>query len=228
MKNFIPSELIKIELYKKIFSPEHNHSYIAVPEVSIAGNVADILVTNGDIHVYEIKSKTDSLTRLPKQIETFKKYANKVTVVSHEKFISKLIEKDYMTDVGIIAVNDNNKLTPIREAVERILPAANYFAYFNTTELRETLRGFQGWYKMTFLEAEEKILNILNNDEIRRLTLFRIKEKYSKESSKRHLLIKEKKYSEALLTRFEHMEGVNITPLREIPYCIFRDFEHQI
>lgn len=226
MKNFIPSELIKIELYKKIFSPEHNHSYIAVPEVSIAGNVADILVTNGDIHIYEIKSKTDSLTRLPKQIETFKKYANKVTVVSHEKFISKLLDKSYMSDVGIISVNDKNKLTIIREAVEHALPSAHYFAYFNTTELREILRGFSGWYKMTFLEAEEKILNILNNDEIRRLTLFRIKEKYSKESSKRHLLIKEKKYSEALLTRFEHMEGVNITPLREIPYCIFRDFEH--
>lgn len=45
-----------------------------------------------------------------------------------------------------------------------------------------------------FFRSRRKILNILNNDEIRRLTLFRIKEKYSKESSKRHLLIKEKNF----------------------------------
>ena len=41
---------IKVSLYRKLFK-ELTKNYIAVPEVTILGNIADMLVTNGDIHI---------------------------------------------------------------------------------------------------------------------------------------------------------------------------------
>lgn len=218
------ADKIKISLYKIIFK-QLKHGDIAVPEVTIAGNVADMLVTNGDIHIYEIKSKVDSLKRLPNQIRTFERYANKVTVVAHEKFINKLTSEPYMDNIGIISVDDKNKLKRIKEPQNRLIQTPYYLAYFNTNELRETLRGVvPRWYKLNFIDAEQKILELLTKDEIRRLTLFRIKEKFLKEFTKRHLLIKDKKEIEALSTRFEQRGNTSITPLTEIPYSVFREF----
>ncbi|MHB1664246.1 MAG: sce7726 family protein [bacterium] len=218
---------IKIALYKIIFK-QFKYGYIAVPEVTIAGNIADMLVVNGDIHIYEIKSKTDSLKRLPKQVETFSKYANKVTIVAHEKFIYKLTSEPYMNNIGIISVDDKDKLKHIKEPQSLSILTPYYLAYFNTIELRETLRGIPQWYKLSFIDAEQKLLELLNPDEIRRLTLFRIKEKFFKEFIRRRGLIKNKKEIEALQPRFEQMDTVNITSLAEIPYKVFRDFNFYI
>ena len=149
------ADKIKIQLYK-YFSTHFTDEYIAVPEVSIANNIADMLVSNGHIHTYEIKSKTDSLKRLPQQISTFSKYSNFVTVVAHEKFIQKIINEPKMDQVGIISVSDSNKLTNIRKAMFNKMPTSHYLAYFNTSELREVLRGMPKWYKFNFIEAEKR------------------------------------------------------------------------
>jgi hypothetical protein len=212
---------IKISLYRKLFK-ELKKDYIAVPEVTILGNIADMLVTNGDIHIYEIKSKVDSLKRLPKQIQTFKKYANKVTVVADEKFIAKLLSEPYMQGVGIISVNDKYSLKTVRESESFDIHPPHYLAYFNIQELKETLRGFNGWYKFNFIEAEKKLLELLSYEEIRMLTLFRLKERYKMEFIKRKQLIKEKRIDEALQSRSVQSNTTSITPLSEIPYGILR------
>lgn len=221
MPNMSEADKIKISLYKKIFK-ELKKNYIAVPEVTILGNIADMLVTNGDIHIYEIKSKVDSLKRLPKQIQTFKKYANKVTVVADEKFIPKLLSEPYMQGVGIISVNDKYSLKTVRESKSFDIHPPYYLAYFNIQELKETLRGFNGWYKFNFIEAEKKLLELLSYEEIRMLTLFRLKERYKTEFIKRKQLIKEKRIKEALQSRSGQSNTASITPLTEIPYGILK------
>ncbi|WP_373033763.1 sce7726 family protein [Sulfurovum sp.] len=219
------ADIIKIELYKYLFKYSTSN-FIAVPEVSISNNISDMLVTNGNIHNFEIKSKSDSLKRLSQQIATFKKYSNLVTIVAHDKFIKKILSDPQMDGIGIISVNDKNKLTTLREPEYRDIPAPNYLAYFNTSELRETLRGVPQWYKLNFIDAEKKLLELLTEDEVRRLTLFRIKEKYSQEFAKRRSLIKEKKELEALQSRFKQYINVQVTPLTDIPYKVFRDFNY--
>lgn len=219
------ADKIKIQLYKYL-SKNLTDQHIAVPEVSIANNVADMLVSNGHIHIFEIKSKTDTLKRLPKQISTFSKYSNFVTIVAHEKFIQKIIDDPELNQIGIISINDNNTLTDIRNATFKPMPASHYLAYFNTAELREVLRGMPKWYKFNFIDAENKLLELLTFDEIRRLTLFRIKEKYSQEFKIRQQYIKEKKYTEALHSRFQQDVCTQVTPLTEIPYKVFKDFNY--
>ena len=218
------AERIKISLLKYIYKTSKGR-YVAIPEVSLPCSIADILVTNVEIQIYEIKSKTDSLVRLEKQINEYKKFAHKVTVVADEKFIDKLNNLDFMNGVGIISVNSRYSLTLIRNSTKFEIGKNFYLAYWSPIELRESLRGFDKWYQYSSDEAYNKILEILNEDELRKVTLFRLKEKYIREHLKRkELIIEEKNYEKALLSRFHDLEQLSITPLKYLPAYIFRDF----
>ena len=163
--------------------------------------------------------------RLEKQINEYKKFAHKVTVVADEKFIDKLNNLDFMNGVGIISVNSRNSLTLIRNSTKFEIGKNFYLAYWSPIELRESLRGFDKWYQYSSDEAYNKILEILNEDELRKVTLFRLKEKYIREHLKRkELIIEEKNYEKALLSRFHDLEQLSITPLKYLPAYIFRDF----
>lgn len=218
------ADKIKIAFYQKLLEKIDEKQFI-VPEVFIGKAIADILVVNGDIHIYEIKSKSDSLNRLENQIIRYKECANKVTVVVDEKFVSKLESLSFMENVGIIAVDKKYKLRELKAAAYSAINKGSYFAYWAPIELRETLRGFPGWYKLSTYEANLKLEEILTEDEIRRLTLFRLREKYIHEFITRKELIKSKNYEEALKKRFDDaISSLTITPLKYIPYHVFRDF----
>lgn len=215
---------IKIALYKKIFK-EIKQNYIAIPELSLFSAVADMVVINGDIHIYEIKSKVDSLNRLKSQLKRYRSCADKVTVVADEKFISKLLEHPDMEDVGIIQVDSNMKIKVIREAVTITMDTESYMAYWTGTEIKEALRGFKGHSKISIDQARDKLLTILKPTEVKKVTIYKLKEKYGYEFLERQRLINEKKYKEALEARFASMLPKQITPLMMMPAYLFRDFE---
>lgn len=218
------ADKIKISLYQHLLK-ELDKTQFIIPEVFIGKAVADMLVVNGDIHIYEIKSKKDSLSRLEHQLLRYKQCANKVTLVVDQKFVKKLENLPLMDNVGIIVVDEKYKLSEIKPTTNTTVKKECYFAYWSPIELRETLRGFPGWYKLSTYEANLKLEKILTKDEIRRLTLFRLREKYIKEFLTRKELIKSKNYTEALKKRFnEEMNSLNITPLKDIPYSVFKDF----
>ncbi|WP_345971544.1 sce7726 family protein [Sulfurimonas sp. HSL1-6] len=217
---------IKIALYKKIFQ-EIKQGYIAVPELSLFSAVADMIVVNGDIHIYEIKSKMDSLSRLESQLSRFKKCANKVTVVADEKFIPKLIELPSMNGVGIISVNNKNQLKDIREAVSRPMHIEDYLAYWTSTEIKASLRGLEGYSKLSVSNAKERLLKLVNVNELNKITVYKLKEKYGKEFIERKKLIKEKNYEKALESRFRSMIPEQTTPLRMLPAFLFKDFNQE-
>ena len=52
--------------------------------------IIDIAVFNGSINGYEIKSDSDTLERLPKQIEIYNKVFNKMTIVTGDKYIDNI------------------------------------------------------------------------------------------------------------------------------------------
>ncbi|WP_066408178.1 sce7726 family protein [Aliarcobacter skirrowii] len=224
LDNLKEPDKIKISLYNELLKQLNNDQFI-VPEVFLGKAIADLLVVNGDIHIYEIKSKNDSLSRLEHQLIRYKQCANKVTLVVDQKFITKLDNLPIMDNVGIILVDEKYRLKNIQPSISSEIEKQSYFAYWSPIELRETLRGFPGWYKLSSYDACLKLEETLTKDEVRRLTLFRLREKYIKEFIKRVELIKSKKYADALKKRFdENMNSLNITPLKNIPYSVFRDF----
>lgn len=52
---------------------------------------ADLVVANGKLHAFEIKSDVDSISRLEGQIETYLEYFDKVTLICSGKFTQKAI-----------------------------------------------------------------------------------------------------------------------------------------
>lgn len=85
-------------------------------ELKIGGSKADLVMLNGAVRVYEIKTELDGLDKLAKQIMDYQKFANEVHIVTDEKYAKKL-EIDYEdTDIGIVALNARNKLIRIKEA----------------------------------------------------------------------------------------------------------------
>lgn len=218
------SEKIKIELFKYLFS-KYKKTHIAIPEVSIGRAVIDILMLNGEMHIFEIKSKTDSLTRLSKQIETYKLHADKVTVVADRKFEKKIENLDFMQGVGLIIVDEHYKFVEVKKSSSFSLAKEAYYSYWSPIEMKESLRGFPKWYKYDTVGAYNKLLETLTYDQTRRLTIYRLKNKYHEEFQKRLHAVKKSDYTAFLRARFENkLERLSVTPIIDVPAEVFIDF----
>lgn len=85
-------------------------------EFKIATSKADLLLLNGSVRVFEIKTELDDFTKLSKQINDYQKFADKVFVVTDEKSAERLNLLYSDTNIGIIVFNTRNKLDTIKEA----------------------------------------------------------------------------------------------------------------
>ncbi|EHK2924228.1 sce7726 family protein [Vibrio parahaemolyticus] len=86
-------------------------------ELRIGTNKADCVIINGSSTCYEIKTKFDSLKRLPEQLSSYTSSFDKTYVVTHEAHLSSLIkiQKD-MPRFGILVSNKRNQLSKKIEA----------------------------------------------------------------------------------------------------------------
>jgi len=76
----------------------------------------DIAVVNGYLHGYEIKSESDSLKRLPTQIDYYSKVLDRITLVASESHISR-VEKQIPDWWGVCVAQCNCgaiSLKPVR------------------------------------------------------------------------------------------------------------------
>lgn len=224
MSNLKEAEKIKIELFKYL-QKNYKEEYLILPEVSIGKAVIDMLLVNGEIHIFEIKSKTDSLARLEKQIISYKKHADKITVVADKKFEQKIKTIPWMQGIGVITVDETYKFEEMQKSEIHEISKEAYYSYWSPIEMRETLRGFPQWYKYTTTDAYMKLLEILDNQQTRRLTIHRIKQKYQAEYIQRKQAIKKGDYEAFLKARFsEELNSFDITPLMDLPCRVLLDF----
>lgn len=95
---------IKDSLLKHYY--EDTHSKV-VRELSlpIAKARIDVAVINGHLHGYEIKSASDTLTRLPNQMIAYQKVFDYVSVITEEKYAKK-IQMQVPDWVGIYVCTD--------------------------------------------------------------------------------------------------------------------------
>ncbi len=85
---------IKAAVIDKLFSADALTDAVLINEMVVANwsRRADLVVANGKLHAFEIKSDLDSLRRLEGQLETYLHRFDKVTVVSTPKYISLIKE----------------------------------------------------------------------------------------------------------------------------------------
>lgn len=216
-------QLLKIKLYEYLIEVKTD-DFILASEV-VVGNVrADVMACSKEkIHIYEIKSKNDTLYRLKNQIKTYKKYANLITLVIDEKFLDQINNIEYLSDIGILKFK-NNTIKEIRKPKQKSIKKENYFTYWSPIEIKKSLVGFSGWYKLDTVKAYKKLVNVLKKDEVIKLTMNIIQEKYGNE----FLKIKNKITNgdiDRLPNRFKtNMPNLNIVPIKD-SISRFRDID---
>ncbi len=84
-------------------------------ELKIGSSKADLVMLNGAIKIFEIKTELDSLSKLSKQLSDYQKIADKIYVVTDEKFAEKIKIEYAETDIGIIVLDGKNILQTVKE-----------------------------------------------------------------------------------------------------------------
>jgi hypothetical protein len=79
---------------------------------------ADVAILNGTGTVYEIKSERDSLSRLEKQIETYKKVFARVFVIAGENHVDA-VRRSVCKDVGVLCLSSRHQISTLQDAVTR-------------------------------------------------------------------------------------------------------------
>ncbi|KZN96481.1 hypothetical protein AZI98_08595 [Aeribacillus pallidus] len=108
-------EKLKDQDIRKVLLEELNKKYYHDPETRIVNEMGihngrsrvDIAVINGILHGYEIKSESDTLTRLPRQMDYYNRLFERMTIVVDKKYFEEV--KELVPHWwGIILVNKTN------------------------------------------------------------------------------------------------------------------------
>lgn len=102
-------------------------------EFPIGTSIADFILLNGKVRIYEIKTDLDSLDKLDKQIKDYVQFANEVYIVTSSKHAEKIMAKYADSNIGIIEFTNKNTLKELK------IPKNN-LEYFNHLTIFKTLR----------------------------------------------------------------------------------------
>jgi hypothetical protein len=202
---------IKIKILKYLL--KKNIHDIFVSEVTVGNKLlsnqharADIFTVSSKISIYEIKSEKDNLSRLVKQLDIYKLYANLVSVVVDEKFLNIL---DIDESIGIYVVKKNT-ISLIREPQYKKINQDKLSDYWTAQELDVFLFGCKGLSRFNKAKKLEYLQDILTYEQFYYATLYKLKSRYMNES--KH--IKELK---EIKSRGMN-PNQNITPLRRLSF----------
>jgi hypothetical protein len=143
--NYRNEYIYKNEIANKILLGKHSiNTTNMLTEFWVQDCKADVVMINGDLTVYEIKSELDTLGRLENQIGRYQDFFEYIYVVSSKDQIEKLQEV-LPKEVGIIIFTDRNTLSTYRKGVcnrENIKPEV----LFNSLRKPEYLRVIKNFY----------------------------------------------------------------------------------
>ncbi|KAA5919700.1 sce7726 family protein [Achromobacter xylosoxidans] len=101
---------------------------------------ADLVMANGKLAVFEIKSSRDTLDRLSGQLETYLHFFEHVTVVCAPKHLAAVVAV-VPEGVGVWEAGDDGTLRIVRRARARSLTSKeNWVSFLPVDELRALLR----------------------------------------------------------------------------------------
>lgn len=107
-------------------------------EFKIGKSIADIVLLNGEVKVFEIKTDLDSLRRLDNQLSDYHQFADKVYIVTNKKFVSQLLNIYSDRSYGIIEFDGKNLIE--RQEAKPSKEAFNYETIFKLLRKDEYLR----------------------------------------------------------------------------------------
>src|SRR3569832_1372931 len=98
---------------------------------------ADMVILNGTATAYEIKTERDSLSRLSRQISSYRDVFAKVYVIAGENHVGS-IYPSVPSDVGIMVLSNRHRISTLREAEHRP-ERTSALAIFDSLQLKEAV-----------------------------------------------------------------------------------------
>jgi hypothetical protein len=135
---------------------------------------ADLVMANGKLSAFEIKSPSDSLDRLDGQLETYLRYFEAVTIVCAERHVNAVIGRVPLC-VGIWSVDNQGQFTVVRRAqIQKIDCKDSWLSFLPVDELKFFL-GAEGLRKSGDRPTLVSIANQLSLSLIREYVLSYLK-----------------------------------------------------
>lgn len=106
----------KNNLFLDILKEHSLKETLILNEFKLGSSKADLVMLNGVVRIFEIKTELDDFSKLSKQINDYQKFANEVNIVTDEKNAEKLKIEYANTTIGIIALDAKNKLQTLQKA----------------------------------------------------------------------------------------------------------------
>jgi hypothetical protein len=101
---------------------------------------ADLIMANGKLAVFEIKSERDTLERLEGQLASYEKFFEQVTIVCAEKHRAN-VQELVSEKIGIWSVKSDGHLSVVRAAKASKLPSLNHWlSFLPVDELKALLK----------------------------------------------------------------------------------------
>lgn len=206
---------IKAAVIDKLFASAALSDAVLINEMVIANwsRRADLVVANGKLHAFEIKSDFDSLRRLPGQVETYLSRFDKVTVVCTSKF-AKLVRDCTESRVEIwcaAKTDDGTKLSVYRRGqAENVSNKRVLYGYLHKPELITLLKreGKDASADMPRIQLENQA-DVLSTRCIREFVLEALKKRY-RESFER---FRDNRQHRTLPTDLVNLRKFNVQPL---------------
>lgn len=132
---------VKAAVIDRLLAGAHlDDDAVLISEMTVANwsRRADVVLANGKLWAFEIKSDADNLARLPGQIETFRAYFEKFTVVAAERFEPAILAM-VPDGVGVWIVDAGGTLKQKVAARQATLSKEAYASLMTVTELRRLL-----------------------------------------------------------------------------------------
>lgn len=132
---------LKAAVIDRLLAGSHvDQDAVLISEMTVANwtRRADVVLANGKLWAFEIKSESDSLVRLPGQIETFRTHFEKFTVVAAERF-EKAVLALVPEGVGVWIVDGEGNVKQKIAARQMTLSKEAYTSLMTATELRRLL-----------------------------------------------------------------------------------------
>lgn len=91
---------LKDQDIRQLLITKLKHEYASIKDTKIVNEMGvlhgqsriDVAVINGILHGFEIKSESDTLDRLPSQMQDYNKIFDRVTIVTQRKFLAQVKE----------------------------------------------------------------------------------------------------------------------------------------
>lgn len=118
-KNYRNEYLFKNAIVNKLLIGKYSlNTTVLLNEFKLGKTVADTILVNGEVRLFEIKTNLDNLNRLDHQLKEYKKVVEKIFIVTDTKNLTFIKEKYANSKFGIIEFTNANTLRQHQNAVE--------------------------------------------------------------------------------------------------------------